>query len=212
MIFFAMDRLPRVIVSAFLVLAACAASFAVARGAHKPFSSDAPAYRKLGPEDAKVVIVEFSDFQCPACKYAEPPMRAILKLYEGKVKLIFKHYPLERMHQFARAGAVAAECAGKQGKFWEYHHELYDRQEEWTNDKAEEMLASYAKTLKLDSAAWLACRKDPAVNEAVNADQKDGNNAWVGSTPTFFINGKRYVGAMQLAERGGPFIEKELKK
>ena len=78
--------------------------------------------------------------------------------------------------------------------------------------KSEERLASYAKTAKLDPAAWLACRKDPASSEAVTADQKDGNNAWVGSTPTFFINGKRFVGALQLAERGGPFIEKELKK
>jgi protein-disulfide isomerase len=207
-----MDRLPRLIISVALVLAASAGSYALARGNHKPFSFDAPAFRKLGPEDAKVVIVEFSDFQCPACRVAEPPMRSILKLYEGKVRLIFKHYPLERMHQYARAGAVAAECAGKQGKFWEFHHELYDHQEEWTTDKSEERLASYAKALKLDPAAWLACRRDASANAAVNADQKDGNNAWVGSTPTFFINGKRFVGALQLAERGGPFIEKELKK
>ncbi len=207
-----MDRLPRLIVSVVLVLAACAGSFLLAHGTRKPFSSNAPDYRKLGPADAKVTIVEFSDFECPACRVAEPPMRALLKLYDGKVRLVFKHFPLERMHRWARAGAIAAECAGKQGKFWEFHHELYDHQEEWASEKSTERLAAYAKKLKLDSAAWLSCRQDPAVNDAVSADAQDGNNAWVGSTPTFFINGKRFVGALQLSERGSLWIDKELKK
>ena len=212
MIISAMDRLSRLIVSAAIVLAASASSFLLARGSRKPFSSNAPDYRKLGPADAKVTIVEFSDFECPACRVAEPPMRALLKLYEGKVRLVFKHFPIERMHRWARAGAIAAECAGKQGKFWEYHHELYDHQEEWASDKSEERLSAYAAKHTLDSAAWNACRRDPTVNAAVNADAKDGMNAWVGSTPTFFINGKRFAGALQLSERGTPWVEKEMKK
>ena len=207
-----MDRLPRILISVALVLAASAGSFMVARGSRKAFSSEAPDYRKLGPADAKVTIVEFSDFECPACRVAEPPMRALLKLYDGKVRLVFKHFPLERMHHFARAGAIAAECAGRQGKFWEFHHELYDHQEEWPSPKSEERLAAYAKRAKLDESAWQSCRKDPAVNEAINADVKDGMNAWVGSTPTFFINGKRFIGAMQLSERGTMWVDKELKK
>lgn len=209
---FPMDRMLRLSVSAVLVLAASVASFYAARGTRKPFSSNAPAYRVLGPADAKVTIVEFSDFECPACRVAEAPMRALLKLYDGKVRLVFKHFPLERMHQWARRGAIAAECAGRQGKFWEFHHELYDNQGEWPSEKFEERMSAYSKKLKLDSAAWLACRQDPAVSEAISADYKDGMNAWVGSTPTFFINGKRFVGAMQLSERGTPYVEKELKK
>ena len=208
----AMDRLLRLAISAALVIAACAGSFYVARGSRKPFSSNAPDYRKMGPADAKITIVEFSDFECPACRVAEPPLRALLKLYDGKVRLVFKHFPLENMHRWARSGAIAAECAGRQGKFWEYHHELYDRQSEWPSERSEERLASYAKKIKLDEAAWQSCRKDPAAGEAVSADHKDGMNAWVGSTPTFFINGKRFVGGMQLAEKGTPFVEKELKK
>jgi protein-disulfide isomerase len=207
-----MDRLTRQVVSIVLVVAASAGSFIFARGSRKPFSSAAPDYRKLGPADAKVTIVEFSDFECPACRIAEPPMRALLKLYEGKVRLVFKHFPLERMHHHARAGAIAAECAGRQGKFWEFHHELYDHQEEWTGDKEAERLDAYAKKVGLDAAAWQACRRDPAVDAAVTADYKDGFNAWVGSTPTFFINGKRFVGALQLSERGTPWVDKELKK
>ena len=212
-----MDKLIRLAVSAALLLAACVGSFYIARGSRKPFSSDAPDYRKMGPANAKVTIVEFSDFECPACRVAEPPMRALLKLYEGKVRLVFKHNPLERMHHRARPAAIASECAGRQGKFWEFHHELYDHQEEWADEKLpgekfEERLAAYAKKLNLDSAAWLACRKDPAIDSAISADYKDGESAWVGSTPTFFINGKRFVGALQLAERGTPYVEKELKK
>lgn len=207
-----MDRLPRLIASVALLLVACAGSYLVARGTRKPFSMSAPDYRTVGPADAKVTIIEFSDFECPACRVAEKPLRSLLKLYDGKIRLVFKHFPLERMHRWARAGAIAAECAGKQGKFWEFHHELYDHQDEWASEKSEELLAAYAKNLKLDEAAWLACRKDPAANAAVSGDAKDGDNAWVGSTPTFFVNGKRFVGALQLAERGALFVEKELKK
>jgi len=207
-----MDRTPRLIVSVALVLAASAGSYLYARGTRKPASFDAPGYRVLGPANAKITIVEFSDFECPACRIAEPPLRSIFKLYDGKVRLVFKHFPLERMHRHARAGAIAAECAGRQGKFWEFHHELYDHQEEWASDKEAEFLSAYAKRVKLDVNAWQACRQDPAVNEAVNSDVKDALNAWVGSTPTFFINGKRFAGALQLSERGTLWIDKELKK
>jgi protein-disulfide isomerase len=207
-----MDRLLRLSASAALVIAASAGSYLAARGRVKPYSPAAPEYRTLGPAGAKVTVVEFSDFECPACRVAEPPMRALLKLYDGKVRLVFKHFPLERMHRFARAGAIASECAGRQGKFWEFHHDLYDHQEQWPGEKFEERMTAFARNAKLDEAAWNACRKDPAVGAAISSDVKDGENAWVGSTPTFFINGKRFVGALQLSERGTPWVDKELKK
>ncbi len=208
-----MDRSNRMLASAGIVLAAVLGSWAIARGAAKPFSPDAPDFRRQGPADAPIVIVEFSDFECPACRFAEAPLRAILEAHKGKVRLVFKHFPLERMHRFARPGAIAAECAGKQGKFWEYHHALYDKQGEWpVEGKSEDLLTSYAKGLKLDVPAWQACRKDPASDAAVSSDAKDGDRAWVGSTPTFFVNGKRFVGGKDLHERGSWHIEKELKK
>jgi len=193
------------------VLALCVASVLAARGARGPFSAAAPDYRGRGPEAAKVLIAEFSDFQCPACRVAEPAVRQILSLYDGRVRFVFKHFPL-KMHEWARAGAVAAECAGRQGAFWPYHDRLYDRQDEWTNEKADAFLTGYAKDLKLDAAAWQACRRDPAAAAAVDADMKDGNDAWVTATPTFFIDGRRFVGAQQLRELGTLFIDKELKK
>ena len=207
-----MPRPFRPLAAAVLVLALSLLSWAAARGARKPFSPAAPAYRVSGPADAPVVIVEFSDFECPACRAAEPPLRKIMALYEGKVRLVFKHFPLERNHRFARAGAVAAECAGLQGKFWDYHHLLYEGQQDWAKEGGESKLLSYAKQLKLDAAAWRACREAPAADAAVTADAKDGANAWVGATPTFFVNGKRFIGGGNLAGRGVYHIDKELKK
>lgn len=205
------DKFSRRLASYALVVAFAVASAMVARGARKPFRTDAPDFRQKGPASAKVVIVEFSDFQCPACRYAEPTVRQLFTVYGDRIRFVFKHYPL-RMHQWAKAGAYAAECAGKQGKFWEYHDTLYDRQDEWTNEKADSFLSGYAKRLKLDVPAWDACRQDPATPAAVAADQKDGENAWVGSTPTFFVNGKRFVGGKQMAELGTLQIDRELKK
>ncbi|MBI3289217.1 MAG: thioredoxin domain-containing protein [Elusimicrobia bacterium] len=202
----------RLLVSVALVLGACAASYLLARGSRKPFSPDAPEFRRQGPASAPIVIIEFSDFECPACRIAEAPLRSLLKLYEGKVRLVFKHFPLERVHRWARPSAIAAECAGRQGAFWPYHDMLYDRQGQWVGDKAEDALLAYAKELKLDEAAWQACRKDPGVNAAVGADIVDGGHAFVGATPTFFINGKRFVGGKDLSGRGVPFLDKELKK
>ena len=126
-----MDRLTRLIASTVLVLGACGASYLVARGTRKPFSVEAPEHRGKGAADAKIVIVEFSDFACPACRVAQAPLKNILTHYQGKVRLVYKHFPFERMHRCARPAAVAAECAGRQGHFWPFHDMLYERQDKW---------------------------------------------------------------------------------
>ena len=185
----------------------------VARGRHRPYAPSAPAFRVDGPADAKVTVAEFSDFQCPACRYAEPSVRQMRALYRGRIRFVFMQYPL-RMHEWARLAAVAAECAGRQGQFWPYHDLLYDRQDEWTNPKADDFLTRYARGLKLDMAAWAACRADrsPAsADAAVRADQDEGRQAWVNSTPTFFIGGDRFVGGKQLTDLGILRLDEELK-
>jgi protein-disulfide isomerase len=194
-----------------LVAVLCVASVLIGRRTRGSFSTTAPDFRGRGPADAKVLIVEFSDFECPACRMAEPTVRPMLALYDGRVRFVFKHFPL-RMHKWARAGAYAAECAGRQGQFWPYHDRLYDRQEDWTNEKSDELLTGYARDLKLDVNAWNACRQDPATKVSVDSDVADGGNAWVAATPTFFIDGRRFVGFRELAELGLPFIDKELKR
>ena len=200
-------------VFALLVVLGCALALGLsAQGIAKPAEPSAPDFRMKGPAQARAVIVEYSDFQCPACRVAEPAIEQILALYGADTRFVFKHFPLEGMHHYARAAAIAAECAGKQGKFWEYHDALYKRQQEWSNETAEEHLQKYAKELKLDSAAWGACRADPASARAIDADKTEGEQRWVGSTPTFFVNGRRFVGAKQLAERGSRAVEKAVKR
>jgi protein-disulfide isomerase len=200
----------RRIIGALLVLAATAATGLGSRGMAGSAAERAEPFRVKGPPDARVTIVEFSDFQCPACRVAEPPLHQLMSLYEKDTKLIFKDFPLERIHPYARAGAAAAECAGRQGKFWEYHDALYERQQDWTTEEAPKKLEAYAGQLKLDLAAFKACQADPSVQKALDADVQEARDRWVGSTPTFFINGKRFVGARQLQERGTRWIEKIL--
>lgn len=205
------DKFSRRLASYAIVAVLAAASALAAGRARKPFSPAAPDFRQRGPKDAKLQVVEFSDFQCPACRVAEPPLRQIFAVYGDKLHFIFKHYPL-RMHEWAKTAAAAAECAGRQGKFWPYHDRLYDKQDEWTNPKADEFLTGYAKELGLDVPAWQACRQDPSATAAYEKDMKDGDDAWVSATPTFFINGRRFVGAKQLAELGTIHMDRELKK
>ncbi|MBI4370892.1 MAG: thioredoxin domain-containing protein [Elusimicrobia bacterium] len=204
-------KFARFLLGGALVAGLSAASALVARAGRRPFSPEAPGFRSKGPAGAKVAIVEFSDFQCPACREAEQPLRALLALHEGRIRMTFMHFPL-RQHEWARPAAIAAECAGRQSRFWEYHGRLYDRQAEWTNKDCDAFLTSYARELDLDADAWGSCRRDPAVGAAVDRDAAAAANAWVGGTPTFFINGRRFVAARQLAELGAPFVEKELKR
>ena len=182
------------------------------RGLAKPAAERIEPFREKGFGDARVTIVEFSDFQCPACRVAETPLRELMKIYGADLRLLYKNFPLERVHEHARAGATAAECAGRQGKFWEYHDLLYDHQAAWATAKAAKQLEDLARSLRLDLAAFAACQTDPTVQKAIDADIQEARDRWVTATPTFFINGKRFVGARQLQERGTRWIEKLTKK
>lgn len=86
-----------------------------------------------GPKDAKITIVEFSDFQCPYCSRAFPTIEQVMKDYNGKVRLVFKHFPLISIHPHAQKAAEAAECAKAQGKFWEFHDKLFTAQNDWSS-------------------------------------------------------------------------------
>ena len=194
------------------VLLASGALVSSLRRTQKPYSPDAPSYRQKGAASAPIVIVEFSDFQCPACKVAEPPMRDLLKLYGSDIRFIFKHFPLEHAHAWARPAARASECAGRQGKFWELHDVLYDKQQAWSNEKAPELINGYAKSLGLDMKVFQACLPEAEVDLGIAGDMQEGEVRWVSSTPTFFINGKRFVGARQLSTLGTIWIDKLKRK
>jgi len=179
------------------------------RGVHTPPAPDAPAYRQKGPADAAAVIVAYSDFQCPACGHAVETLKHLESLHAGDMRVIFKHRPWERNHPNAVKAAVAAECAGRQGRFWEFHDKLFASQSDWGH--AEDPLAkfsAFAKAQNLKLEEFETCRADPATLAVVRADMKEADRRFVNSTPTFFVNGVRMVGARQLGTLGLKEIEK----
>lgn len=142
-----------------------------------------------GAANAKVVIVEFADFECPYCTKAHEVVQEVMKAYEGKVRFVFKHYPLS-FHPKAPRAAAAAWCAEAQGKFWEYHDALFA-----SGELDEDALKMQAKSIGLDEANFASCLESPAALEAVKRDLNAGKTAGVDGTPAFFINGLMLSGA-----------------
>lgn len=146
---------------------------------------------KTGTESAKVTIVEFADFQCPACKAAHPVLNQLTEEFKDKALFVFRHFPLST-HSNARLAANAAESAGEQGKFWEMHDKLYETQNNWAglNDKqATDLFVSFAEELKLDTDKFKESLESNKFADKIQRDIDDGYRAGVNSTPTFFING-----------------------
>lgn len=144
--------------------------------------------RTRGSADAPVVVIEFTDFQCPYCKQHFQKTQPALDsrfVDTGKVRWVFKHYPLS-IHPQAPAAAVAAECAADQGKFWEMEAALFGSQQEWSINKPQPVFEKLAGNLGLDVAAFTQCLADPAKQANVDADVADGK-AFVQGTPTFII-------------------------
>lgn len=144
-----------------------------------------------GNPKAAVIFTEFADFQCPACRAFEPSLKKLEEEYGDKVKIVFKHFPLKSIHPNAFAASVAAEAAGKQNKFWEFHDILYKKQAEWAGvPNPTEKFVSYAKSLTLDEEQFEKDLKDPKLQAAVNAQTDEGIRIGVSGTPSLFINGQ----------------------
>jgi protein-disulfide isomerase len=160
----------------------------------------------LGPQNARVTVVEFSDFQCPYCAVAVIKLNAVLKAYPNDVKLVFKQYPLE-MHSQAALAAEAALAAQRQGKFWQLHDAMYaDR----THLSRQNILAMAGK-IGLDVKRFEEDWDSPAIRQALAKEQKEGDAIGVSGTPTIFIDGKRYEGDLAL-DAIGPIIDKEINR
>ena len=150
-----------------------------------------------GAEDAKVVIVEYSDFQCPFCKRGKDMLPDILKEYSGKVKIAYKQLPLQ-MHNWAMPAAIATTCAYQEGgdsKFWAFHDKLFDNQKEITLDNSNEKFNQYAKEMGLDTKKFDACMKSPEVKTKIEKQIQEATSIGVQSTPTFVVNGMLVPGA-----------------
>ena len=139
----------------------------------------------IGAKDARVVIVEFSDYACPHCaKFALEVEKKIIENYRDAVKLVFRDFPVHG--EISYKAAEAANCAREQGKFWEYHYLLFERQNEWYNNASK--FLSYAGELGLDLEKFRACLDLEKYREEVEKDFRDGVSYGVRGTPTFFIN------------------------
>ena len=139
----------------------------------------------VGPADAPVTLVEFSDFQCPFCARARPMIEALRDHYPTQLRIVYKHLPLEAIHPRARAAAEASVCAEEQGKFWEFYDKVFENQAHLSDDD----LRGYATAIGLDPAAYETCRNDPKHNERIAADLAEARAAGISGTPAFVING-----------------------
>lgn len=177
-----------------------AAGLLLAVGATSAAAQEAPRFTAdpamtRGPATAPVTIFEWSDYECPFCQRAQEVLHRLQGEFPDTVRLVFKDFPL-RSHPNALPAAVAARCAGAQGRYWEYHDLLFVAQP----DLARDHLIGYARRLGLDVPAFTECLGSSPVRDAVLADQREGRAAGVRATPTFFINQRKIEGALPIEE------------
>jgi protein-disulfide isomerase len=149
----------------------------------------------LGPKEAPITIIQFAEYQCPYCGKAGESVDQVMKEYEGKIKMVYRDFPLS-FHDRAIPAAVAANCSGEQGKYFEMHNLLMGNQ----RALSESDLTAHATSLSLDLDKWNECRKDPKQSAEVNKDFEDGQKVGVTGTPAFFVNGVMLSGAVPFAQ------------
>lgn len=149
---------------------------------------DAP---RRGPANARVVVVEFADYQCPYCRRIHPELKKLQDEFGDQLVLVFKDFPLP-MHPHAEKAAEAARCAGEQGKFWDFHDLLFDH----SSDLEVPQLKEHARALKLDAARFDKCLDSGEEASGVEKDREQAQSLGITGTPSFFINGHFLSGAV----------------
>lgn len=144
-----------------------------------------------GKEDASVVLVEYADFQCPACSAYAPLVEKITEEFGGRIKIVFRHFPLRQIHANADSASRAAQAAREQGKFWEMYDRLFQEQQTWSSSKNPvELFARYASDLGMDQERWKKDMEADGTKAKIEADVQSGFQARVPGTPTFFLQGR----------------------
>jgi len=149
-----------------------------------------------GPDDAPIVIVEFSDFQCPFCQRVLPTISGIRERYPDQVRIVYRHLPLDSIHSRARAASEASACADQQGKFWEYHDLIFEN----NRSLADEDLEAHASTLGLEMEAFRQCVSERQTQQIVQNDSAAAGRLGLTGTPAFYVNGIPLSGAKPLGE------------
>lgn len=155
--------------------------------------------RAKGPAGAPFQVIEYSDFQCPACQVAQSTLSELFSEYPGKIRLVFQHFPLEG-HSWSPLAHRAAECAARQNQFWAYHDRLYADQSIWSKSPQPpiEAFLNYAKEGGLVLDDFARCLGEVQTDQKIREEKSAGVGLGVRSTPSFFVNGKLVVGAPSL--------------
>jgi len=169
--------------------------FLLVRGndkAEAPETSAKPSNHTRGEGASGVTLVEYGDFQCPACKQYYPMVEELVSKYSEDITFQFRNFPLTSIHPNAFAASRAAEAAGKQGKFWEMYDKLYGGQNDWANaSPPNKIFETYAKQLQLNIEQYKNDFKSTLVNDTINADLAEGSKLDITGTPGFVLDGKR---------------------
>lgn len=150
--------------------------------------------RIKGNPQAKVLLVEYGDFQCGPCRSVHPDIKAVVDKYPKDVALVYRNFPIGTSHPNARAAAAAAEAAGQQGKYWEMHDLIYDKQDEWSSAQASDrnaIFSGYAKQLGLNEQQFADDMAKPEISKKINFDMALARLNQVQGTPTIYLNGEQ---------------------
>lgn len=178
----------------------------------------------FGKADSTVTLIEYGDFECPACKFFYPIVDQVKEKYQDKIAFQYKNFPLVQSHRNALAAHRAAEAAGKQGKFFEMYDQLYTNQEDWNGpsqtdpvgvqtDNAIRIFETYAEKLGLDMAKYRTDVADASTSATINADTSEGKDKYaITGTPTFVLNGQKIedTSTMDTVEELSALIDKAL--
>lgn len=146
-----------------------------------------------GKDDAPVTLIEYTDFQCPACGAYYPILEQVSKEMGDQVKIVIRHFPLMQIHPNALPAARAAEAAGRQGKFWEMYDLLFTNQKEWSSaaDPLKSIFPAYAGRIGIDVEQFKKDMSDSSLDDKITTDRETGNDLKINGTPSFFLNGKK---------------------
>lgn len=145
-----------------------------------------------GNSDSDVILMEYGDFQCPACASYQPIVKQLAEEFGDRIGIVYRHFPLRSIHAKAQLSGQAAEAAGLQGKFWEMHDLLYERQTTWVEDRNhEDLFVGYAQELELDTDKFKQDMNSSITKNKVDGDYLSSVNAGLNSTPSFFLNGQK---------------------
>lgn len=166
----------------------------------------------IGKEDAKLVMIEYSDFQCPACGQYYPIIKQLEAAFPNDLRVVYRQFPLRQIHPNAELAARASEAAGTQGKFWEMHDKLFETQKDWSAaTNAQDIFTGYAEQLGLNKEQFVSALTSEGIAKAVLEDESTGRSLGVQGTPTFFLNGKKLNNPRSFDEFK-KLLETELKK